>query len=145
MSILLDSCSVTCDQALLSFRLVNHLYSCGNAKQNILACDPVRVNKSDAKIRLDRKLVIMRKYEWNPVNYGHQEAVCRSDRIIRGSVLSVIILENMYELLIRRNLNGTFRNIRRVSVLNGYKRMSVERGSTVPFLSPLVSSILGFT
>ena len=46
--------NLTCDQALFSFRLVK-FHSCENAKREI-ASDLERVNKSDAKIRPDRRL-----------------------------------------------------------------------------------------
>ena len=47
--------TVTCDQALFSFRLVNPFLRKRETKF-ILASDPVKVNKSDAKIRPDRRL-----------------------------------------------------------------------------------------
>ena len=49
---------LTCDQALFSFRLVNPFLRKHETKTRILASDPVRVNKSDAKIPPDRRLLI---------------------------------------------------------------------------------------
>ena len=47
---------LACDQALFSFRLVNPFLR----KAKLLASDPVRVSKSDAKIRLDRRLIVIK-------------------------------------------------------------------------------------
>ena len=61
--------TLTCDQALFSFRLVIPFLRKRETKNRILTSDPVRVNQSDAKIRPDRRLGRNRSdRERNPIH-----------------------------------------------------------------------------